>query len=175
MATNPASVADAVSTAMNRRGRRSFADVFRDFLSQAPEEVSTEFLRGELLGKGKGFMTTKEIQNRVTTAQAAGHLGVLKTSADGERRMRNNLAKKRGIAAAAKRVNGGAKEEPAAPRKSEGAFLAALVPWMDEAEDVANLALVSEEVSRDQLIEAMRKAAGAFNGLLRKHSLNLDS
>lgn len=168
MAATPADVTEGVTTHVLKK---SFAQEFSDFLRTAPEKVSKQFIEAGLLGKGKGFMTKRDVANRVTVAQSAGLL----STQDEEHLMKNRLAGKTagGKTRGAKtngsgRVHRGEKHQ----ETSRNVALEKVTPFMDAFEALVNRAVIDPSVTREELIRQALFTTAAFNGSL---SERLDS
>jgi hypothetical protein len=168
MAATPAEVTEGVTSP--RVTKKSFSQEFQDFLRNAPEKVSKQFIEEGLLGTGKGFMTKRDVANRVTVAQSAGLL----STQDEEHLMKNRLAgKTAGGKTRAPKTNGSGrahreKEQEVNPKDA----LERVMPFMDAFEDLVNRAVVDPRISREELIRQALFTTAAFNGSI---SERLDS
>lgn len=153
MATTPASIAETVK-------RRTHADAFREFLRQAPEALSKDYIVEGLLGSGKGFATKRDLENRITQARAAGDI-----SPQGKDRLMKNYRAQTGAATSSvKRINGGGGGGTAQ------AELSVLNVFMDDARDLAEDAVIDKSITRDQLLESLLMVTAAFNAVKKTHA-----
>src|SRR5512141_276681 len=168
MAATPADVTEGVTS---RVTKKSYQQEFSYFLRTAPSKVSKQFIEDGLLGKSEGFMTKRDVANRVTVAQSAGIL----STQDEEHLMKNTLAgKKSGAKMRKSQTNGSGrahreeKELEVTPKDA----LERVTPFMDKFEDLVQRAVIDPRISRDDLIKQALVTTAAFNGSL---SERLDS
>lgn len=174
MATNPAQVTAEVETDPSHTGeKRTFQGAFQEFLRNSPSIITKSELTAALLGTAKGFMTDKDIANRVAVAQTAGHLS---TQIDEEGSMKNSLAGKttRTSAKSAKakrtytpRSNGDDTDLHLPPSDTPNPQqMTRAMRVMEDAEILASKALVDPSVTADALARAMLAGAGALHAAM---------
>lgn len=170
MATNPAQVTSATSTAPASNGEPdSRASAFKEFLRRAPQNIDRQYIESRLLNSSKHFRTKKDISNAIIYAQAKKGLSLIQE----DQSMRNFLSGKSGS-------NGKGPHAP--PRRSArtgGTRSAA--PASDEQvprgeglrrvlDSVLNLgdrAVIDETVTKDQIINSLLRAGAAIRSLMR--------
>jgi hypothetical protein len=172
MATNPAEI-DAGSESNSQPGKkRSYNSIMEDFLRGSPTIITKRQVVKALQGSGPGFMTDHDMANRITVAQQNEYLS---NQLDKEGTMKNQLA---GKAARGKKArkgvirkvramagNGGEPEvhetfSPESPGMNKAMKL------MEDAEILASKALVSSDVSLDELAHLVIIQAAAFHAVM---------